>query len=208
MSKNSLIAIIVVIVIVFAGVAWWYVSSAHQQVSVAPAQQNVVANNEQGNSAALETLNPGATNSTASNGLVGTWVSTTKDKGMQGTGKIVLPKSTTQFTISGDVNLVISKVENNIGTGTISYTNLCTTETTTYTTGKAASTKKLPCERASGKPVQIKIDGNKITATAKTSTDADISFTGNYTNSVISGTVVVKGTYGDMTGTFSLTKLK
>ena len=144
---------------------------------------------------------------TTSNDLVGTWVSTTPGKGMQGTGTITLPKSTTNFSISGDVNLVITKVENNIGSGTISYSNLCTTETTTYTT-KPAVTKKLPCTSAAGKPIEVNIDGNKVTFNGQTSTGADISFTGSYTNDTSSGTVVVKGTYGDMTGSFSLTKAK
>jgi hypothetical protein len=98
-------------------------------------------------------------------------------------------------------------VENNIGSGTLSYTNLCTTETTTFTT-KPATTKKLPCESAVGKPVEININGDKVSLSGKTSTDADISFTGSYTNDTMSGNVVVKGTYGDMTGTFSLTKTK
>jgi len=52
----------------------------------------------------------------------------------------------------------------------------------------------------------VHIDGNKVTLEGKTATDAKISFTGSYANNIMSGTVVVKGTYGDMTGTFSLTK--
>jgi len=87
------------------------VSATSHQASVAPTQQNVATE---------------SANSTTENDLIGTWVSTTKDKGMQGAGKIVLPKSTTQFAISSDVTLVITGVENNIGSGTVSYTNLCT----------------------------------------------------------------------------------
>jgi len=202
MSKNSLIATIVIIVIIIVVGAWWYVSSANSSSKVAPSQQNVSANSNQINPVATESAN-----SKTENDLIGTWVSTTKDKGMQGSGKIVLPKSTTQFSISSDISLVITKVENNIGSGTVSYTNLCTTETTTFTE-KPATTKNLPCVSAAGKPVEVHIDGNKVSLAGKTSTDADISFTGSYTNDTMSGTVVVKGTYGDMTGTFSLTKSK
>ena len=190
MQKNSLITVIVIVIIIIAGGAWWYASSHGQKASVAPTQPVAVV-----------------ASTTTSNDLVGTWVSTTPGKGMQGTGTITLPKSTTNFSISGDVNLVITKVENNIGSGTISYSNLCTTETTTYTT-KPAVTKKLPCTSAVGKPIEVAIDGNKVTFNGQTSTGADISFTGSYTNDTSSGTVVVKGTYGDMTGSFSLTKAK
>src|ERR1035437_593819 len=62
--------------------------------------------------------------------LVGNWVSVVEGKGMQGSGKITIFNTTNQINVSGDISLVIEKVEDNVAYGTITYNNLC------YTTAK------------------------------------------------------------------------
>jgi len=54
-------------------------------------------------------------------GLIGTWVSSVPKKGMQGSGKGTLNGTNYKINFTGDINLVVQKVENNVGTGTITF---------------------------------------------------------------------------------------
>jgi len=229
MSKKSTIAliIIVVVIVIVAVGGWWYMSSAKQpaniaptspnislnQTKTAPKQQDTAVKNDQNNTPA-----PAAANSTdnptravptqaPANSLIGTWVSSVKGKGMQGSGKIVLPKFTTQLEMSGDVNLVIKTVADNIASGIISYSNLCTVSTVTMP-GKPAAAKPPQCVSGESKEVQLHVNGNALTFAGQTSTGANVSFTGNYTNDTMSGAFTIAGSYGDMKGTFSLERAK
>jgi len=43
---------------------------------------------------------------------------------------------------------------------------------------------------------------------AKPAPAPNVSFTGNYTDNTMSGTFTITGSYGDMSGTFSLDRVK
>jgi hypothetical protein len=231
MSKKSLIAVIIIVIVVAAG-GWWYMASAKHQTNSAPeqktaavnntpapaavnqqntsanqanpasAQQNSVANNNQNKAPAQSVANSASTNS-----LVGNWVSSVKGKGMQGSGKIVMPKFTAQFSMNGDVKLVVKNVANNIASGIISYSNLCTVSTITMP-GKPATVKSPECVSNESKAVELQISGNTLTFAGQTSTGANISFTGNYSGDNMSGKFTITGSSGDMNGTFSLDRAK
>jgi Flagellar basal body-associated protein FliL. len=221
MSKKSLIAVIIIVVVVAAG-GWWFMASAKHQTSVAPVQQTAAANINQNtepatvntarqNTTAKNDQNkvsaPAAASSASANSLIGTWISSVKDKGMQGSGQVVLPKFTTKFEMSSDVKLVVKTVADNIASGMLSYSNLCTVSTITMP-GKPGTTKPAECVNGESKAVELHINGNALTFAGQTSTGGNISFTGNYTDNTMSGTFTITGSYGDMKGTFSLDRAK
>jgi len=49
---------------------------------------------------------------------------------MQGSGKVMFRGPLIKLLFTGDINLAIEKVENNTGTGTITFNNLCLTTAT------------------------------------------------------------------------------
>jgi len=109
--------------------------------------------------------------------------------------------------MNGDVKLVIKTVADNIASGMLSYSNLCTAATITMP-GKPATTKAPECVSGESKAVELHINGNALTFAGQTSTGANVSFTGNYTDNTMSGTFTITGSYGDMSGTFSLDRVK
>lgn len=177
MSKNSIIVILIIIIVIVAGV--WYFTSSSQQASVA--NNNAPAH--------LPKISD----------FTGTWVSVEAGKGIQATGEFTLGKTTSQITLSGDVQVVIQKIENNVASGTVAYNNVC------YTT----STDKQPkCVNISAKPVELQINGDKLTFNGPTSTGGTDSFNGTYADGVVSGTFTREGPYGKLSGTFSMVHQK
>lgn len=137
------------------------------------------------------------TNSTSS-GLMGTWVSATPSKGMEGSGKITFRGTAYQVTFVGDINLKIEKVENNTGTGVITFSNLCLTTTT----------QPAQCVKTYTEPAVMQISGNTIKYTGQTVLGANISLTGTFTNNSMSGTFIRTSTAGTTNGTFNLVRAK
>lgn len=155
------------------------------------------------NTVSTTTTNTSATpniNSTSSDELVGAWASSVQGKGMQGSGKVVFQGTSYQINFTGDVNLNIQKVENNVGTGTIAFSNLCLT-----TTGV---NKKAQCLKSYTESAVMQIVGNTINFTGQTVLGANLSLTGIYTNDSISGTFVRTSTSGKINGTFDLIRAK
>ncbi|MFZ1075060.1 MAG: hypothetical protein WAN50_01670 [Minisyncoccia bacterium] len=163
---------------------------------------NVPAASTTGTAAAGVT-NTAAANAPAASSLVGTWVSATPGKGMQGSGKIVLAHSSTAVTTSGDVTIVIQKVENGTAVGTLSYSNLCTTEVITLT-GASPVTEKPQCTSVAGRPVQLQVNGNSLSFSGQAETGANITFTGTQSGDTVSGTFTRSSQYGEISGTFNL----
>jgi hypothetical protein len=158
------------------------------------------------------TDNPAASANNSStdpaNELIGTWVSADQGKGLQGTGKFVTTRATTQIDVYSDVNVVIQKVENNVAIGTLTYIDLCTTAIITPT-GKTAITEQPRCTKKDSQPVELQIgDNNKLNFKGKNAIGADISFTGSYTNDAVSGTFTWASTSGEIKGTFDLVRSK
>jgi len=141
----------------------------------------------------------------SASGLIGTWVSAVTGKGMQGTGKITLRGTVNQLSLTGDVNLVIKKVENNIGTGTITFDKVCITAVVSVP-GKPDVTNPTQCLNAYSQPSTMQISGNKITYTGKSVLGANITLTGTYTSDTMSGTFTRTGSSGKINGTFSLAR--
>jgi hypothetical protein len=147
------------------------------------------------------------TNPISTSGLIGTWVSSVPKKGMQGSGKGTLNGTNYKINFTGDINLVVQKVENNVGTGTITFSNLCLVATVT-TPGKPDVVRPAQCLKSYTEPAVMQINGNAIKYTGPTVLGASISLTGTYTNDSFSGTFERTSTSGTANGTFDLTRLK
>jgi len=137
-------------------------------------------------------------NSTSTSELIGTWVSAVSGKGMQGLGKITFSGTAYQIGFTGDINLVIEKVENNLGTGTITFSNLCLT----------TDAKPAQCIKTYSQPAVMQISGNTINYTGPTMLGASLSLSGTYTNDSISGTFTRTSSSGKINGTFNLARTK
>ncbi len=144
---------------------------------------------------------------TPDNGLIGTWTSSVKDKGMEGSGKVAIRGTAAQVKLTSDVDLVIQKVENNTADGTITFNNSCLASTISVP-GKPDVVEPAQCLSLATRPASLQIDGDKISYTGKSDLGADISLTGTYTNDSISGTFTRTGTSGVINGTFSLVRVK
>ena len=162
--------------------------------------QQTQATNNAANTPTASTSATSVKNSISTNGLVGTWISSTQGKGMQGSGKVAFHGTTYQINFTGDVNLVIQKVEDNTGTGNITFSNLCLTV--------SGINKPAQCMKSYNEPVAMQISGNNIKYTGPTVLGASISLAGTYTNDSITGTFTRTSTSGTNTGTFSLIREK
>lgn len=147
------------------------------------------------------------TSSTSDNGLVGTWISSTKGKGMQGSGKVTYNGTAYKVDFTGDINLAVQKVENNVGTGTITFSNLCLVATISVP-GKSDVKRPAQCLKSYTEPAVMQINGNNIKYEGQTVLGASISLTGTYTNDSFSGTFVRTSTAGTTNGTFNLVHTK
>ena len=150
---------------------------------------------------------PAAAANPAANGAIGAWTSATKGKGIQGSGKATLNGILFQLNLAGDVALVIQKVENNTGTGTITFNNVCVTGTKTVS-GKTPTAFSPQCEKTYSRPAVMQIDGDKISYAGKSDLGADISLTGTLANDSIAGTFTRDSSSGNITGTFNLVRVK
>ncbi len=171
-----------------------------------PAEQNSQAlntvNTPEVNAAAATVANPASTND-----FVGTWISATQSKGMQGSGKVTTPRTSTEITVTGDVKLVIQKIENNTAIGTLSYSNLCYVIATSIS-GKAAVAKPAQCTNTGEVAARLKVDGNKISYDGQTALSSDVSFEGTLNGDSLTGTFTRTGTYGKINGTLNLVRAK
>jgi hypothetical protein len=144
---------------------------------------------------------------TPTNGLAGTWKSSVQGKGIQGSGKMTLNGIIYELSLTGDVSLVIQKVDNNTATGTITFNNACINGTKSAA-GKPATAFAPQCEKTFSRPALMQIDGNKISWSGKSDLGADITLTGTFTDDSMSGTFIRTSTSGKIDGTFGLTKSK
>ena len=155
-----------------------------------------------------QTKTPVASSPTpATNIAIGTWTSATKGKGMEGSGKATLNGILFQLNLAGDVTLVIQKVENNTGTGTITFNNVCVTGTKSVD-GKAPTAFSPQCEKTYSQPAVMQIDGNKFSYAGKSDLGGDISLTGTLTNESMTGTFTRASSSGNITGAFNLVRAK
>ena len=174
-----------------------------------PTEQNLQA----ANTANVPEVNTGTVSGVApssepaSQGFVGTWVSATQGKGMEGAGKVTTPRTSTEITVTGDVKLVIQKIESGMAIGTLSYSNLCYVIATSIS-GKAAVAKPAQCTNTGEAAARLKVAGNKISYDGQTALSSDVSFEGNLSGDTLIGTFTRTGTYGKVTGTLNLVRAK
>jgi hypothetical protein len=159
------------------------------------------------NAPTTSTPNTSIGNSTQANDLIGTWVSSVQGKGMQGSGNLTISGVAVQINFTGDVDLVIQKVENNIATGTLAFTNFCSSKVTSVP-GKPDVIGQAQCLSGNKVPAYLQIDGNKITYTGETILGASVTLNGTYTSDSISGTFTRTSSYGNINGTFNLVRAK
>lgn len=141
--------------------------------------------------------------------LKGTWVSSLKGKGIQLFGKFSTGPGTTSIYESGDVELVIKEVSNNVATGTIKYTNLCTWGSTTIPSLPTISIPKQCVSHTGTNPISIRVSGTKLDFGTIKSKEATFTMQGSYTTDIISGTTTTTlPSYGVIKGTFNLMRKK
>jgi hypothetical protein len=174
-----------------------------------PTKQNSQVQNNVSTSATNYPSTPSVTNSNSmsTNDLVGTWTSSVQGKGIVGTGKIITPNTSTTINLSSDMKIIIQKVENNIAIGTITFTNLCYT-TSTSVSGKPVTTQPQKCTSSASEPARIKVSGDTLSYDGQTALSANVSFTGKYSDNTIMGTFTRMSTYGKISGALSLVRVE
>ncbi len=136
--------------------------------------------------------------------FVGTWTSAVPGKGMQASGNFQISGFAGTVTMTGDVTVVIQRVENNIAYGTLAYSNLCTTATV-LAPGKAPVVRQPDCISSQPKAIQLQLSGNTMSFAGPTLVaGGTVTFTGTYSNDSASGTFKRSSSYGELDGTFSL----
>jgi hypothetical protein len=147
-------------------------------------------------------------NLTPARDLRGTWTSSIKGKGLQLYGKFVTGPGTTTIYEEGDITLVINTVSGNTASGTIRYTNLCSTGSTAVP-GYGNITVPKQCVTDTGaRPVQIRVSSSRLDFGTISTNGATFTMQGNFTTSLISGTMVASTSYGDIKGEFHLMRIK
>ncbi len=203
MQNKSSLKYYVIVVVVLVVIVLIVVLAGGKSKST---EEKKEATNTMANSVTNVPLTPEVnTNSNTNSDLVGTWVSATPGKGMEGSEKIVTARSSTTITTSGDVNITIEKVENGTAIGKIAYTNLCYTTTITFS-GKTSAPSAPKCINTPSANARIKVSGNTLSYNGVTALSSDVSFTGTYSGNTITGTFVRTGAYGKVTGTLNLVR--
>ncbi len=152
-------------------------------------------------------ITPGAPigNLTPIRDLRGTWVSSLKGKGMQTYSQFKTGPGTTQIYQEGDIRLIITSVENNVASGTIQYTNLCTWG---RTTAPKIPTINIPkqCNSTGVSPIGIRVSGSRLDfGSVNAGSGTSFSMQGNYTTDLISGSMTGNvPPYGVIKGEFHL----
>ncbi|OGY23451.1 MAG: hypothetical protein A2172_04485 [Candidatus Woykebacteria bacterium RBG_13_40_15] len=143
-------------------------------------------------------------NLTPARDLRGTWTSSIRGKGLQLYGKFATGPGTTTIYEEGDITLIINKVSGNTASGTIRYTNLCSTGSTAVP-GYGNITVPKQCTADTGaSPINIRVSSSRLDFGTVSAGGGTFSMQGNFTTSLISGTMVATTPYGDIKGEFHL----
>lgn len=127
---------------------------------------------------------------------------------MQTYSQFKTASATTQIYQAGDIELIITSVENNIASGTMRYINLCTWG---RTTAPKIPTINIPkqCVSTPTNPIGIRISGTRLDFGAVNAGSATFSMQGNYTTDIISGTMTANiPPYGVLKGEFHLMRAR
>jgi len=154
------------------------------------------------------TAKPPIGNLTPTRGLRGTWTSSIRGKGIQLYGQFTTGPDTTKIYEDGDVELIINTVQNNTASGTIRYTNLCSTGSTTVP-GYGNITVPKQCVPDTGaQAIQIRVSGSRLDFGTVSAGGGTFSMQGNFITDIISGTMTATTPYGVVKGEFHLNRVR
>jgi len=152
------------------------------------------------------TAKPPIGNLTPTRDLRGTWTSSIRGKGIQLYGQFTTGPDTTKIYEDGDVELIINTVQNNTASGTIRYTNLCSTGSTTVP-GYGNITVPKQCVPDTGaQAIQIRVSGSRLDFGTVSAGGGTFSMQGNFITDIISGTMTATTPYGVIKGEFHLNR--
>ena len=150
------------------------------------------------------TPRPPAGNLTPARALRGAWTSSIRGKGFQLYGQFSTGPGTTTVYEDGDVELIIDAVENNIASGTIRYTNICSTGSTAVPGYSNISVPKQCAADLGARAIQIRVSGSRLDFGTISAGGGTFSMQGNFTTDIISGTMTAITAYGVIKGEFHL----
>ena len=143
-------------------------------------------------------------NLTPARDLKGTWTSSIRGEGLQLYGKFTTGPGTTTIYEEGDMELIIDKMEGNIASGTIRYTNLCVTGSTHVPSYGNINVPKQCTADTGTQPIQITVSSSHLDFGTINTGGATFTMQGNYTTDIMSGTMTATTPYGDIKGEFHL----
>ena len=154
----------------------------------------------------IKTAKPPIGNLTPTRDLRGTWTSSIRGKGIQLYGKFATGPGTTTIYEDGDIELIINTVSGNTASGTMRYTNLCSTGSTAVP-GYGNITVPKQCVADTGaRAIQIRVSGSRLDFGTVSAGGATFSMQGNFTTDIISGTMTATTPYGIIKGEFHLNR--
>jgi len=147
-------------------------------------------------------------NLTPARDLKGTWTSSIRGKGIQLYGKFATGPGTTTIYEDGDIELIINTVSGNTASGTIRYTNLCSTGSTAVP-GYGNITVPKQCVVDTGaSAIQIRVSSSRLDFGTVSAGGGTFSMQGNFTTDIISGTMTATTPYGVIKGEFHLIRVR
>ena len=156
----------------------------------------------------IKTAKPPIGNLTPARDLRGTWTSSIRGKGIQLYGQFATGPSTTKIYEDGDVELIINTVQNNIASGKIRYTDLCSYGETTIPGYSTISVPRQCLNDSGASPIEIRVSGSRLDFGTINASGVTFSMQGNYTTDIISGTMTATTPYGVIKGEFHLNRVR
>ena len=152
------------------------------------------------------TAKPPIGNLTPARDLRGTWTSAIRGKGIQLYGQFATNPGTTKIYEDGDVELIVNTLAGNTASGTIRYTNLCSSGSTTMPGYGSVSVPRQCIADTGARAIQIRVSGSRLDFGTVSAGGATFSMQGNFTTDIISGTMTATTPYGVIKGEFHLNR--
>jgi len=155
----------------------------------------------------IKTAIPLIGNLTPARDLKGTWTSSIRGKGLQLYGKFATGPGATTIYEDGDITLIINTMSGNTASGTIQYTNLCSTGSTAVPGYGNISVPKQCVTDTGARAIQIRVSSSRLDFGTVSAGGGTFSMQGNFTTDIISGTMTATTSYGDIKGEFHLMRV-
>jgi len=156
----------------------------------------------------IKTVKPPIGNLTPARDLRGTWTSSIRSKGIQLYGQFTTGPGTTKIYEDGDVELIINTLTGNTASGTMRYTNLCSSGSTTIPGYASVSVPRQCVADTGAQVIQIRVSGSRLDFGTVSAGGATFSMQGNFTTDIISGTMTATTPYGVVKGEFHLNRVR